>query len=180
MAKVLPARAPDGWSRFDNDRLTIMVNEGQGSEDDLPAPPDGRFAVWPNGQSVVIGPGGTRLVLAVAIDAGAGIGMKSVFTEPLFSCPSYCGLHVVIRGDTDDHLCLERHDGIDLETEARKYAQFAIDSAAAEGMTWRPIYTTADDLLDLIVGSGAAAVLLDPPPGVTTGWGAAPLAKAAR
>jgi hypothetical protein len=172
MAQSLPARAPDGWSRHDAKNVTIMVNEG-GTLADLGAPPDARLMVRPDGRSVVTGPTGSPLVLIASVDLGNGLGLKVIFCAPTPACAQEgCGLHAVTRGVSDRHECLPLTTFTSLESEARAYIAYGLRQAAAEGLALAVTFTTPDDLVDLIVATGAigSKVILDPPPSATKGW----------
>jgi hypothetical protein len=172
MAQSLPARAPDGWSRHDAKNVTVMVNEG-GTLADLGAPPDACLTVRPDGCPVVTGPTGSPLVLIASVELGDGRGLKVIFCAPTPPCAQEgCGLHAVTRGVSDRHECLPVTTSTSLEIEAHDYIACGVRQAAAEGLDLAVTFTTPEDLVDLIVATGAigSKVILDPPPSVTKGW----------
>jgi len=170
MAQSLPARAPKPWSKFDQGGITVMVNkDGAGSELALPAVPDARFAVWPDGTTAILAPNDGRLVL-IAVTERDGFAVKMISSEQGSRCRRDCVLHMLIRGVHDRDHCLKRI-AFDAEFTARYHAERYVREAAERGELLKLTYVTPDDLADVILHSGAvgSSVTIDPPAGIK-GW----------
>lgn len=159
MAKSVPSRAQKGWSRYESGPITVMVNEGSGSEDELEVPADARFARWEDGRTIIVGPTGERLVLMASLRAGNG-GLKLIFSEPGPGCRREgCALHVISRGSSDSHACIgaEEIGRASLEDAARGFIALGMETCAEAGEPFdEAIITTPAEMLSYIEASGAA------------------------